>query len=340
MFHICINHLIHDTLTIEAEFELKAGEITTLIGKSGSGKSSLLNLITGVIHGKNVQIESDTVTYQDIQTGTFIPVHERKFGYIQQKAQLFSHLSVWENLTYSRVPLDEKKLEDYLDIFELRPHLNKRVRELSGGEAQRVSIVRTLMSEPELLLIDEGFSALDPNLRLKLRDYLQTLKKELNIPILFVTHDLYEAYQLSDYVLFIENGKLIEQGTKKQMFHFPSNIKTARFIGVENIFKASSEDGQLKIDDQLFEVDVSNVQVKSIGIKATHVSIHEEGLPAHVEKVIDDLTSVTIYLRLNGLHHPLLMKLSPLEAAKHQLHLHQQLNVKIHQFIFLEGHCD
>ena len=101
MFHICINHLIHDTLTIEAESELKAGEITTLIGKSGSGNSSLLNLITGVIHGKNVQIKSDTVTYQDIQTGTFIPVHERKFGYIQQKAQLFSHLSVWENLTYS-----------------------------------------------------------------------------------------------------------------------------------------------------------------------------------------------------------------------------------------------
>ena len=79
----------------------------------------------------------------------------------------------------------------------------------------------------------KALAALDPNLRLKLRDYLQTLKKELNIPILFVTHDLYEAYQLSDYVLFIENGKLIEQGTKKQMFHFPSNIKTARFIGVK-----------------------------------------------------------------------------------------------------------
>ena len=83
-----------------------------------------------------------------------------------------------------------------------------------------------------------------------------------------MTHDLHEAYQLSDHVLFIENGKLVEQGTKKQMFHFPINIKTARFIGIENIFKASSEDGQLKIDERLFEVDVSNVQVKSIGIKA------------------------------------------------------------------------
>ena len=86
----------------------------------------------------------------------------------------------------------------------------------------------------------------------------------------------------------------MNKGRRNRCFISRLTLKPARFIGIENIFKASSEDGQLKIDERLFEVDVSNVQVKSIGIKATHVSIHEEGLPAHVEKVIDDLTSVTI----------------------------------------------
>jgi|GEM_PF-78767 len=212
MFEFKLRKRINEKIQIEAEFEAKTGEITTIIGKSGAGKSSILNLIAGLINIDTGFVRCAEKDY------TATPVHKRRFGYVQQQSYLFPHLNVLENLVYSG---DNSDLEKYIEIFELGAHLTKMPKQLSGGESQRVALVRTLMSKPQLLLIDEAFSALDLKLRYKLQAYLKTL----TIPTVLITHDLAEAYELSDQVIVIENGKIIAKGNKEIISNYYDKLE-------------------------------------------------------------------------------------------------------------------
>ena len=312
MFEFNLQKQIHDHLLIKVLFKANPGTITTLIGQSGAGKSSILNLITGIL-----PLDQGWVRTPD-QDYTTMPVHLRNFGYIQQQSYLFKHLTLMENLTYSGY---QDGLDSYLDIFELRPHLQKPVDQLSGGEAQRVSIVRTLMGQPQLLLIDEGFSALDPKLRSKLKNYL----KQLDVPIIFVTHDLDEAYELSDQILVIEEGKVVEQGTCEAIFHHCQKIQTARLIGVENIYPASIKKAAI------FEYQG---ECQWIGIKGTQISLEKQGQPALVQTVTRRLDDVVLVLTIQELEQPLVSVLSWREYEPWQGN--QRVYIKINRMLYLE----
>jgi len=313
MFDFNLQKQIHDQLLIQVRFEVKSGTITTLIGKSGAGKSSILNLISGIISLDQGWVRS---SHEDF---TKIPVHLRNFGYIQQQSYLFKHLTLMENLTYSGY---QEGLESYLDIFELGPHLQKRVDQLSGGEAQRVSIVRTLMSQPQLLLIDEGLSALDSKLRSKLKNYL----KQLDLPIVFITHDLDEAYELSDHILVIEDGKIVEQGSCKAIFHHCQKIQTANLIGIENIYHSAS------VKKAAFFEYLSKSQW--IGIKGNQISLEKEGVPATVQSMTGRLDEVVLELNVRGLDEPLIAVLSWREYEPWQGK--PTVYIKINHIIYLE----
>jgi len=190
--------------TLDVKFSVKK-EIIALFGPSGAGKTSILNCIAGiqqphkgVIHFNNKPLF--------VHNKTNIPIHKRNIGYLFQGYALFPHMTVWENISYG---LKTEKLAHKL-MKELRiDHLHNRYpHQISGGEKQRVAIVRALATEPNLLLLDEPFSALDDKNRKKSQQNVLHLYQQWNIPIILVTHNYEEAQKLATRIIFIEQGKI------------------------------------------------------------------------------------------------------------------------------------
>lgn len=245
MFEFNIKKQRSETFSIDVNFQVNIGQMTTLIGKSGAGKSSILDAISGLIPLDEGWIKVNGKDY------THMPVHLRQFGYVKQNSLLFPHLTVLENMTYNQKQTVEK-LEEYIDVFELRPHLHKCIQALSGGEAKRVSIVRTLMSSPQLLLLDEAFGSLDLVLRLKIRTYL---KKQLKIPVIVVTHDVAEAVNMSDQILLIDQGKIVPHHIKQTQ---TPNLSVAILAGGEGTRLGGCEKAFLSVENHTFIEKILN----------------------------------------------------------------------------------
>jgi len=322
MFEFKLEKQVSVHFSIKVEFTAKVGEITSLIGKSGAGKSTILNLIAGLSPLDQGWVRSTEKEY------TQLPVHLRQFGFVQQQSHLFPHLSVLENLTYKG---SEFQLAEYLELFELKPHLSKQVQQLSGGEAQRVSLVRTLLSQPKLLLLDEAFNALDQKLRIKIRAIL----KKLKLPIIFVTHDLQEAYEISDQVLVIDQGKVVEKGTNVAIFHHCRHKLTATLIGIENIYAAHVNNGELWVEQLKCLEVIPGIDCQWVAIKANQISLAEEGHMARILKTIQRLHDVRLELDVAGLSRPLIVVLSwrEYEPWKNK----SQVYFKLDEVIYLEG---
>ncbi|GAA0181687.1 ABC transporter ATP-binding protein [Clostridium sediminicola] len=220
---------------LNVDFVLQKGEIITVLGSSGCGKSTLLNLIAGVVAPDSGKITFDEeIIYCDNEKNS--PIYKRNIGYIQQKSNLFPHMNVIDNICYGvKGEVNKSKLKELLNISGIMHIQNKKTYEISGGQQQRVSIARALMTKPKILLLDEPFSALDNRRRRKLRELLLDIKEELGIPMIFVTHDLEEAYALGDKVAVMNNGKFLQLGSREDVFRTPKNIKTAKFVGMSNI---------------------------------------------------------------------------------------------------------
>lgn len=220
---------------LDVDFDLQKGEILTVLGPSGCGKSTLLNLIAGVVtpdSGK-ITFDEEMIYYEEEKN---VPIYKRNIGYIQQKSNLFPHMNVMDNICYGvKDKLDQSKLDNLLKISGIMHIKGKRPYEISGGQQQRVSIARALMIQPKILLLDEPFSALDNRRRRKLREVLLDIKEELQIPMIFVTHDLEEAYALGDKIAVMNKGEFLQIGSKEDVFRRPRSIQTAKFVGMRNI---------------------------------------------------------------------------------------------------------
>jgi molybdate transport system ATP-binding protein len=197
--------------SVEACFSSE-GRVTGLFGASGAGKTSLINMIAGLLRPDRGIIAIDTETLDDTANRVHIPAHRRRIGYVFQDARLFPHLDVRENLDYGRRmnrladdPAQRKRVTDLLDIGGL---LDRRPGRLSGGERQRVALGRALLAQPRLLLLDEPLGSLDEERKVEILPYLVRLRDEAGIPMVYVSHDAGEMRQLATDIVMLRRGRV------------------------------------------------------------------------------------------------------------------------------------
>jgi molybdate transport system ATP-binding protein len=200
---------------IEASFASE-GRVTGLFGASGAGKTSLINMIAGLLRPDRGSILIDDETLDDTNRQVHVPVHRRRIGYVFQDLRLFPHLDVRRNLDYGRRmnrladdPAQHRRVTDLLDIGGL---LDRRPGTLSGGERQRVALGRALLSQPRLLLLDEPLGSLDEERKEEILPYLVRLRDEAGIPMVYVSHDAGEMRQLATQIVMLQRGRVTAFG--------------------------------------------------------------------------------------------------------------------------------
>jgi len=201
---------------LDAAFTSDRG-VTALFGRSGSGKTSIIRIIAGLSRPGQGRIVFDGEVLVDTKKGIFVPKHKRRFGYVFQEGRLFPHLTVQQNLNYGRWFTPKSRRSDDLskivDLLGIGAILDRHPGKLSGGEKQRVAIGRALLSSPRLLLMDEPLAALDDIRKIEILPYLEALRDEMNIPIIYVSHSVSEVARLADRVIVMSEGKVIMVGT-------------------------------------------------------------------------------------------------------------------------------
>ena len=227
--------------SLEVDWQVAEGEVLVLFGPSGAGKTTTLRAIAGLVRPEHGRVEIGGRTVYDSADGVWVPAHQRRVGYLTQRYHLFPHLTVARNIAYgapkkSAIPRDER-VGRLIELFRLDGLEQRRVWQLSGGEQQRVAFARALASEPELLLLDEPFASLDPELRRTLREELRAMLATSPIPVLLVTHDKEEALALGHSALVFDRGRVIERGEPFQVLGQPGRGQVARMVGVENLFR-------------------------------------------------------------------------------------------------------
>ena len=210
-------------------------EFVTLLGPSGCGKTTTLRLIAGFLEPNAGQV---LLKGQDI---TGVPPYKRPVNTVFQKYALFPHLNVFENVAFGLrlKKMDEetirRKVRDMLEVVGLKGFERRSIGQMSGGQQQRVAIARSLVNEPEILLLDEPLGALDLKLRKEMQLELKRLQREMNITFIYVTHDQEEALTMSDTVVVMNGGKVQQIGTPEDIYNEPKNAFVADFIGDSNI---------------------------------------------------------------------------------------------------------
>jgi len=231
----------------DVSFQLERGKFYTLLGPSGCGKTTIIRLIAGFIEPTKGHI------FMDGQEISKISPSRRKVNTIFQDYALFPHLNVFDNVAFGPVVKRMKKpdiegaVRGALRFVNLAGMENRVISGLSGGQQQRVAIARAIVNEPEVLLLDEPLSALDPKLRTDMQYELRELQRRLGITFVFVTHDQEEALALSDEIFVLHNGRIQQSGTPTDIYDEPVNRFVADFIGESNIVAG------IMIDDYLVE---------------------------------------------------------------------------------------
>lgn len=227
---------------LDIAFDAAPG-FTILFGASGAGKTTLLDCVAGLITPDAGQIQIGDRTLFDSFRRIDLPVAKRRLGYVFQGLALFPHMTVEQNVIYglNRVPQPArvKATRQILEAFRIA-HLAQRIaRQISGGESQRVALARTLVTDPEVLLLDEPLAALDGPTKAHIIDDLREWNRTHQIPILYVTHSREEVFALGERVLVLDAGRIVAQGTPHEVMSAPLQQTVAQLAGVENIFDAT-----------------------------------------------------------------------------------------------------
>jgi molybdate transport system ATP-binding protein len=201
--------------TVEAAFASEGG-VTALFGRSGAGKTSLINMIAGLLRPDRGRIELDGEALDNTDKRIHVPPHKRRIGYVFQDALLFPHLSVAQNLDYGRrmngLAFDAAEQTRITTLLDLGDLLQRRPGKLSGGEKQRVALGRALLSRPRLLLLDEPLGSLDEERKSDILPYLMRLRDEGGVPMVYVSHDPGEVRRLATKVIRLQDGKVVAEG--------------------------------------------------------------------------------------------------------------------------------
>jgi molybdate transport system ATP-binding protein len=230
-------------IELDAHLQCAAGELLALVGPSGAGKSTVLRAIAGLTRVSRAAVRVGQVLWQDTHTGVWLDARERRVGMVFQSYALFPHLTVLDNVAEPlfRLPRDERHAlaANALARVNLSGFESRRPGQLSGGQQQRVALARALVREPEVLLLDEPFAAVDQTTRERLYEELAELRAGLQIPVVLVTHSLHEAELLADRMVVLRRGKTLQSGRPAEVLSRPESEEVARLVGFSNVFTSA-----------------------------------------------------------------------------------------------------
>ncbi len=274
--------------------EIETGELVSLLGPSGSGKTTLLRIIAGLERSDtgNVLLHGTDATN--------VPVRERQVGFVFQHYALFRHMNVFKNIAFglnvrprrerpSKAAIREKVF-NLLKLVKLEGLENRYPTQLSGGQRQRVALARALAIDPKVLLLDEPFGALDAKVRLELRRWLRELHEELHITSVFVTHDQEEALEVANRVVVMNNARIEQIGTPREIYDHPATPFVNEFLGKVNSLSAQVDQGRVRVGtiDLLAPLDLHDQRSSAVAYVRPH-NIHltrlKNGVPSIEVKV-------------------------------------------------------
>lgn len=339
--------LVRNAFRFGAEVSLQRSHVTAIFGHSGSGKTSLLRCLAGLEHPDEGKMHVNGEVWQDTSDNIFLPPHRRPVGMVFQDTRLFPHLSVRKNLTYGM--LSRRRggspiaLEQIVSLLGIESLLERRPVKLSGGEAQRVAIGRALLADPRLLLMDEPLAALDATRKAEVLPFLKSMQRELDIPFIYVSHNMEEIDQLADTLVLMEEGKTTACGSLADMLtrlDFPLSctgqagaIVEGRISGYDETYGLTRLDtpigtlmllGQYAPDDDKLKLRIHARDV-SLSLEKPHRSSVLNIIEAVVMEIseVDSTYQVTIRLDAGGL--PLLARVT--SKSHHALGLKPGLSV-------------
>jgi iron(III) transport system ATP-binding protein len=226
------------------DLAVESAEFVTLLGPSGCGKTTTLRMIAGLERNDTGTIAIGGRVVSDALAGLFVPPDHRKLGMVFQSYAIWPHMTVFDNVAYPlsvrHVPRPEirDKVTAALKLVEMERYADRPAPALSGGQQQRVAIARALVFEPEVLLLDEPLSNLDARLRAQMGDEFRALQRRLKITTIYVTHDQEEAMALSDRVVVMQKGRILQIGAPETVYRRPASREVAAFFGTPNLIKA------------------------------------------------------------------------------------------------------
>ncbi|CAL9354579.1 Sulfate_thiosulfate import ATP-binding protein CysA [Streptomyces sp. enrichment culture] len=298
---LAVSRRFGDFTAVDAlDLAIREGELTTLLGPSGCGKTTSLRMLAGYLSPSEGSI---FIGGKDV---TNTPPEKRDLGMVFQSYALFPHMSVADNVGYGlklrKVPRAEraKRVAEALELVGLGHLADRRPKALSGGQQQRVALARAIVIRPRLLLLDEPLSNLDARLRVQMREEIRRIQAEAGLTVVLVTHDQEEALEMSDRMVVMNGGRVMQEGPPDDLFPAPANRFVAEFLGYENFLELPGR-GLVTVRPELLRVhgDFQNGNTESgegTAVSATVTSIAYRGVELRVSLDAVDATGATVPL--------------------------------------------
>src|SRR5262245_11368604 len=246
------------TAVASIDFEVAAGEMVTLLGPSGCGKTTTLRCVAGLDKPDGGRITIGDRPVVNVPANVFVPPNERNLGMVFQSYAIWPHMTVLENVAYALEGKRMAKAErrrlamEALETVKLAELADRPAPRLSGGQQQRVAIARAMVGKPQVLLFDEPLSNLDAKLRVEMRSEIRRIQRQIGLSSIYVTHDQAEALAVSDWIVVMKDGRIVERGRPLDIYRYPRHVFTAQFLGTTNLIAGTVEGvdskvGQLKV---------------------------------------------------------------------------------------------
>jgi len=340
---------------LDVSFQVGKGEMMALTGPSGSGKTTVLRTIAGLNNNATGHVACEKGIWQDTATNRNLSAQQRRVGLVFQQYALFPHLSALENVKsamshVTRARRGAQALE-WLKLTNMDGLHNQKPHELSGGQRQRVALARALAREPDVLLLDEPFSAVDQLTREKLYRELAQIRSSLSVPMVLVTHDMLEVQQLADTICLMHHGRSLQSGAVEHVMQRPANARIARLLGHKNIVSAKFASGEkgkrlnvfgtsIAVPDHAADsLQISNGADVDILVDPSAIIMHRHDKPSNgerenpiVARVAEAITmgnDVALKLNIEQTGDYLAFRLSRHVAKRNQVKLGSQVRVSL-----------
>lgn len=326
------------------EAKINQNELVTIVGPSGCGKTTTLRMIAGFVDPTKGSITLGNRELVNKATNKFIEPEKREIGMVFQSYAVWPHMNVFKNVSY---PLKlrkvnkaeiKKRTRHVLGLVHLEKYENSFVHELSGGQQQRVALARALVMEPELLLLDEPLSNLDAALRESMRSEIKEIQRKMEVTIINVTHDQIEAMTMSDRVIVMNAGRVVQIGTPEEIYDHPVNSFVASFIGSSNVVKSkiiSKTDTSLVVDVYGVPFDIAYKETTQVdgllSIRPHHIDVDQSSpLKATIKRRLYQGDRVEYHMEVQD------APLRLITDTKHRFEVDDVIGIRINEAIWLD----